>query len=99
MHDDDEIPPIHQIGPMPVLRHFDQGISLREMLHGTLDRLLDKLVTEQETMGAAAVTILSASGETDKVFGGRTVMLALDLDPQGCPGCEHCEGGEGHSEA
>lgn len=61
------------------LRHFDHPVSLRELLHSTLDRLLDEMVGASEPRGVVAVTNMD---EGDKPFAGHTVILALDLDPQ-----------------
>ena len=61
-----------------VMRHFDKPVSLRELLHSTLDRLLDEMIRTEEPAGVVAVTNLD---EHDTVMGGRTVVLALDLDP------------------
>lgn len=91
MHDDDGLVDKHPL----VIRHYENPVSVRDMLHGTLDRLLDTLIASHETMGAASVTVLSAEGITEEIFGGKTMMIALDLDPQ--PGecdCGYCGGPE-----
>jgi len=88
MHDDDGLVDKNPL----VLRHFEQPVSVREMLHNTMDSLLDELIRNHETMGAASVTVMSAEGITNELFGGKTMLIALDLDPQDCPGCAECEG-------
>ncbi len=88
MHDDDGL---ENTNPL-VLRHFEDPVSVRELLHSTLDRLLDTLITNQETIGAASVTVLGATGATNDVFGGKTIFIALDLDPQNECTCGECEG-------
>ena len=87
MHDDDGL---ENENPL-VLRHYDTPVSVRDMLHGTLDRLLDTLIANHETMGAASVTVMQAEGITNEIFGGKTMMIALDMDPGPCD-CGHCEG-------
>ena len=94
MHDDDGL---EHTNPL-VVRHYDTPVSVREMLHGLMDRLLDSLIERQETMGAASITVLGAEGVVNELFGGKTLMLALDLDPHECPGCEDCEGFPRHGE-
>lgn len=61
------------------LRHFDHPVSIRELLHSTLDRLLDEMVAASEPQGVVAVTNMDPGGAP---FAGHTVILALDLDPQ-----------------
>ena len=82
MHDDQPggVPQNGHEGPFTrvTMRHFDKPISARELLHGTLDRLLDELINQKETMGAVSVTNLDG---TDEEGGGRTFLLCLDLDP------------------
>ncbi len=93
MHDDDGL---ENENPL-VIRHYEHPVSVRDMLHGTLDRLLDTLIANHETMGAASVTVLAAEGITEQIFGGKTMMIALDLDPGPCD-CGECEGLHGDGE-
>lgn len=80
------------LGDTPlVLHHYDTPVSVRDMLHGVLDRLLDAMIERKETWGGASVTVLEATGATEELFGGRTLMLALDLDPTAECDCGHCD--------
>ena len=76
MHDDDGLVPNHKTKVK--VRHFDQPVSIRDLLHSTLDRLLNELLINQQPQGVVSVTCLDPEGE----FAGRTVLLALDLDTQ-----------------
>lgn len=75
MHDDDGLIPAHT---RLKVRHFDQKVSVRELLHSTLDRLLNEMLILQQPQGAVSVTCLDTDGD----FAGRTVVMALDLDPE-----------------
>jgi hypothetical protein len=76
MHDDDGLIPREPQAQIK-LRHFDRPVSVRELLHSTLDRLLSAMILHSEPQGVVAVTCMQGTGE----FAGRTVVLALDLDP------------------
>lgn len=91
MHDDDF--PIKPEFAKVTLRHFDHPVSIRELLHSTLDRLLDEMVAHSEPQGAVAVTNMDAG---DNPFSGRTVVLALDLDPHDEEFEEPDEGSDGN---
>ena len=76
MHDDD-VPLKPLAGPMPILRHFEHPVSLKQHLHESLDRLLDEMSQGGDTVGMVQITVLDSDGP----WAGQTVMLALDLDP------------------
>lgn len=75
MHDDDNLRPEFS---KVTMRHFPHPVTIRELLHSTLDRLLDEMVAQSEPRGAVSVTNMDPG---DSPFAGHTVVLALDLDP------------------
>lgn len=78
MHDDDNLRPHFS---KVTLRHMTEPVTLRELLHSTLDRLLDEMIQETEPRGCVAVTNMDPSGP-ENPLSGHTVVLALDLDPE-----------------
>jgi len=76
-HDDDNLRPEFS---KVTLRHFDHPVSIRELLHSTLDRLLDEMIAGGEPRGAVSVTNMDEPSG-DNPLSGHTVVLALDLDP------------------
>ena len=83
MHDDME-GGVPQPGPQferVVLRKFDEPVTIRELLHSSLDRLLDYMGAHGEPQGVVSVTNLDEVG-ADNPFAGHTVVLAIDMDPQ-----------------
>lgn len=80
MHDDypGGVPQGSTEGAQIRLRHFDKPISIRDLLHSTLDRLFDAMIAKKESMGVVAVTNMDP-GPSE--WAGHTVVLALDLDP------------------
>ena len=59
-----------------IMRHFDKAVSLRELLHSSLDRLFDYMVEQREAAGCVSITPLDVPE-----FDGGSIVLALDLMP------------------
>lgn len=72
MHDDMQQPPAERV----VLRHFDAPVSMRQLLHSTLDRLFDYMIEQKEPAGCVAITPL----DVPEMQGG-SIVLALDFVP------------------
>lgn len=59
-----------------VMRHFDEPVSVRQLLHSALDRLFDYMIAANEGAGVVAITPLDVPE-----FDGGSIVLALDLMP------------------
>lgn len=77
MHDDQPggVPQLPQ-GERIIMRHYDKAISLRELLHASLDRLFDYMVEQKESAGVVAVTPMDVPE-----FDGGSIVIALDFAP------------------
>lgn len=77
MHDDD--PGGVPQGNRPdriVMRSFDQPVSVRQLLHSSLDRLFDYMIAQRELAGVVAITPMDVPE-----FDGGSIVLALDFAP------------------
>lgn len=88
MHDDDGLRPEFT---RVVIRHFPKAVNVRELLHSTLDRLLDMMFQEKETKGCVSVTSMDPEPAP---FAGHTLVIGLDLDaqPEDYEGLDESEG-------
>jgi len=75
MHDD-------MIGGVPqphedrvILRSFEKSVTVRELLHSSLDRLLDFMLEHKQPAGVVAITPLDTPE-----FDGGSIVLALDFE-------------------
>ena len=59
-----------------VMRQFDKAVSVRELLHSSLDRLFDYMIAQRELAGVVAITPMDVPE-----FDGGSIVLALDFAP------------------
>ena len=77
MHDDQpggvpQQPPIDRL----VMRSFDEPVTVRQLLHSSLDRLFDYMIQQRELAGVVAITPMDVPE-----FEGGSIVLALDFAP------------------
>lgn len=77
MHDDQPGGvPQHPREERIIMRHFDKSVTVRELLHSSLDRLLDFMNEHKEPAGVVAITPMDTPE-----FEGGSIVLALDFAP------------------
>lgn len=59
-----------------VMRTFDEAVSVRQLLHSSLDRLFDYMIEQRELAGVVAITPMDVPE-----FDGGSIVLALDFAP------------------
>lgn len=59
-----------------VIRHFDKSVTIRELLHTSLDRLFDYMSQQNELAGVVSITPLDVPE-----LNGNSIVLALDFAP------------------
>ena len=59
-----------------IMRSFNEPISVRQLLHSSLDRLFDYMIAQRELAGVVAITPMDVPE-----FDGGSIVLALDFAP------------------
>lgn len=59
-----------------IMRSFDNPVTIRELLHSSLDRLFDFMMAQRELAGVVAITPLDVPE-----LNGNSIVLAIDFAP------------------